>query len=62
MTAHSRHSSAGSAVVELSREAWKRLEAILYDFERAWQRGQRPSIGAGINYPGRKEGHVGRLS
>ena len=28
----------------LSSEAWQHLEAILEDFENAWQRGERPCL------------------
>jgi WD40 repeat protein len=41
MTARSRSASAAPG---LSAQAWQRLEAVLEDFESAWQRGERPAL------------------
>src|SRR5690242_7166309 len=44
MPTQERFASAESAFSDFSPEAWQRLEAILDDFEQAWQRGERPGI------------------
>jgi hypothetical protein len=44
MTAPARSSASASARSGLSGEAWQRLEAVLADFEHAWQHCQRPGI------------------
>jgi hypothetical protein len=46
MTARSRSASAASAASGLSTQTWQRLEAVLEEFEAAWQRGERPGIEA----------------
>jgi tetratricopeptide (TPR) repeat protein len=46
MTARSRSLSAAASASGLSTQAWQRLEAVLEEFEAAWQRGERPGIDA----------------